>query len=76
MKSFLLVLSLLLLALLVSRAGHGAHHGLHASLAAPPAQAVQPPLRVVRSPAVARQHRLVRAVRHVGKCENARNIKM
>lgn len=63
MKPLLLVLSLLLLALLVSLAGHGAHHGLR-SPAGQPARACRlAPPRVVRSPAVARQHRLVRAVR-------------
>jgi hypothetical protein len=62
MKPLLLVLILLLLALLVSLAGHSAHHGLHARPAVGPAQVFRPPLRVVRSPAVARQHRLVRAV--------------
>jgi hypothetical protein len=62
MKLLLLVLSLLLLALLVSPAGHGAHH----PPPTPPSGKLadtQRPLRVVRSPAVARQHRLVRAVR-------------
>lgn len=67
MKPLLLVLSLLLLALLVSLAGHSAHHGLHTGPAAPAAQ-VGPPLRVVRSPAVARQHRLVRAVGNGKMC--------
>ena len=64
MKSLLLVLSLLLLALLVSLAGHSAHHGLHTCAPSAPAGASRlAPPRVVRSPAVARQHRLVRAVK-------------
>ena len=63
MKLLLLVLGLLLLALLVSPAGHGAHHRHRALTSGSPADTLrlQPP-RVVRSPAVARQHRLVRAV--------------
>jgi len=68
MKPLLLVLSLLLLALLVSLAGHSAHHGLHARATAA-AQVFRPPLRVVRSPAVARQHRLVRAVKEADNGE-------
>jgi hypothetical protein len=68
MKPLLRVLSLLLLALLVSLAGHSAHHGLHAPpTAGAPAQAIRPPLRVVRSPAVARQHRRVRTIGNVEK---------
>ncbi|MGI4759342.1 MAG: hypothetical protein ACRYF0_01455 [Janthinobacterium lividum] len=63
MKPLLLVLSLLLLALLVPPAGHGAHHRHCATRHCPPAAALRlAPPRVVRSPAVARQHRLVRAV--------------
>jgi hypothetical protein len=64
MKLLLLVLSLLLLALLVAPAGHGAHHPPPATPSGKLADTQRPrPLRVVRSPAVARQHRLVRAVR-------------
>lgn len=64
MKMPLLMLGLLLLALLLPPAGHSAHHRHQ-----PPerGQAARPPrllpLRVVRTPAVAQQHRLVRAVK-------------
>jgi hypothetical protein len=65
MKPLLLVLSLLLLALLLAVAGHGAHHGLHSGPGASQHVLGLAPPRVVRSPAVARQHRLVRAVRGI-----------
>ncbi|MDO7883783.1 hypothetical protein [Hymenobacter cheonanensis] len=65
MKSLLVVLSLLLLGLLASLAGHSAHHKHYAPAGGPLAGAPQAPPRVVRSPAVARQHRLVRAVKRV-----------
>jgi hypothetical protein len=60
--------SLLLLALLVTPDGHGARHQhpyacLVRSYPARPAP-LRPP-RIVRTPAVARQHRQVRAVRRV-----------
>ena len=66
MKLLLFVLSLLLLALLVSTAGHGAHHQPPARASGLPPDTLRPqPLRVMRSPAVARQHRLVRPVKGI-----------
>ena len=63
MKTLVLTGGILLLLLVLSPAGHGAHHR-HQYPAG--IRAVVPrllPLRVLRTPAVARQHRLVRAVR-------------
>ncbi len=57
--------SLLLLALLVTPDGHGAHHQHHyvCSLRDRPARPAQlRPPRIVRTPAVAHQHRQVRMV--------------
>jgi hypothetical protein len=64
MKTPVILGSLLLLAVLLPPAGHGAHHP-HPCLAhgyAPRPAQLRPP-RIVRTPAVARQHRQVRAVR-------------
>ena len=66
MKTPVILGGLLLLALLVTPDGHGAHHRHRAACLVPgyvprPAQ-LRPP-RIVRTPAVARQHRQVRAVR-------------
>jgi hypothetical protein len=66
MKTPVILGSLLLLALLVTPDGHGAHQPHRAACLVrghvpPPAQ-LRPP-RIVRTPAVARQHRQVRAVR-------------
>ncbi|GAA4497519.1 hypothetical protein GCM10023172_12610 [Hymenobacter ginsengisoli] len=59
----LFLLGLLLLALLLAPAGHGAHHrhGYPAGYQHAPPQLL--PLRVVRTPAVAQQHRQVKAVK-------------
>lgn len=66
MKTPVLLGSLLLLALLVSPEGHGAHHRHGYTCLvyghAPRLPRLRPP-RIVRTPAVARQHRRVRAVR-------------
>ncbi|RZK96685.1 MAG: hypothetical protein EOO62_28930 [Hymenobacter sp.] len=61
MKTLLLVISLLGLLLVLPPAGHSAHHRHHHY---PPGCAVARllPLRVVRTPAVAQQRRLVQAV--------------
>jgi len=61
MKILALIGGLLLLVLLVSPAGHGAHHRHPCCPNHHAAQLL--PLRVMRTPAVARQPRRVRAVR-------------
>lgn len=62
MKTLLLVVSLLALVLVWPPAGHSAHHRHHHyPVSCAPARLL--PLRVVRTPAVAQQHRLVQAVR-------------
>jgi len=64
MKTLVLIGGVLLLALLVSPAGHGAHHRHPCDVRYRAARAPQLlPLRVVRTPAVARQPRRVQAVR-------------
>jgi hypothetical protein len=60
MKTPLVLLGLLLLVLLLAPAGHSAHHQ-HAVVSGHPPRRPRL-LRVVRTPAVARQHREVRAV--------------
>jgi hypothetical protein len=64
MKTPVILGGLLLLAVLLPPAGHGAHHPhyclVHGYVPRPPH--LLPP-RIVRPPAVARQHRQVRAVR-------------
>jgi hypothetical protein len=66
MKMPVILGSLLLLALLVTPDGHGAHQPQHYACwvrsSSPGPGRLQPP-RIVRTPAVARQHRQVRAVR-------------
>ncbi|MDJ0365208.1 hypothetical protein QMK33_08590 [Hymenobacter sp. H14-R3] len=62
MKRLMLLVSLLLLLLVLPPAGHSAHHRRHHyPVSCGTARLL--PLRVVRTPAVAQQHRLVRAVR-------------
>jgi len=61
MKTPLLLLGLLLL-LLLAPAGHSAHHQHAVVSGHPPRRPRLLPLRVVRTPAVAQQHREVRAV--------------
>jgi hypothetical protein len=64
MKTPVILGGLLLLAVLLPPAGHGAHHPHHCLVRgdAPRPPQLLPP-RIVRTPAVARQHRQVRAVR-------------
>ena len=65
MKTSVLLLSLLLLLMLLPPAGHSAHHGHHHSLSNHMARGSRLqllPLRVLRTPAVAKQPRRVRAV--------------
>ncbi len=61
MKTPVLIMGLLLLAMLVPPAGHSAHHR-HRYPVSTRSQKLLP-LRVVRTPAVAQQHRQVHAVR-------------
>jgi len=64
MKTPVILGGLLLLAVLLPPAGHGAHHPrpyLVPGYAPHPPQLLPP--RIMRPPAVARQHRQVRAVR-------------
>lgn len=65
MKMPLFLLGLLLLALLLAPAGHGAHHRHRypAGYQHAPHPPQLRPLRVVRTPAVAQQHRQVKAVK-------------
>ncbi|QKG56013.1 hypothetical protein GKZ68_04775 [Hymenobacter sp. BRD128] len=65
MKTPLLLLGFLLLALLLAPAGHGAHHRHRypATHQRAPHTPQLLPLRVVRTPAVEQQHRQVRAVK-------------
>jgi hypothetical protein len=64
MKTPVILGGLLLLAVLLPPAGHGARHSHHCLVHgyAPRPPVLLPP-RIVRTPAVARQHRQVRAVR-------------
>ena len=64
MKTLVLTLSLLLLMLLLPPAGHSAHHRHHYPVGTrgSGSRLRLLPLRVVRSPAVAEQHRLVQTV--------------
>jgi hypothetical protein len=63
MKTPVILGSLLLLALLVSPEGHSAHHRPRYTCLVPGHAARLQPPHIVRTPAVARQHRRVRAVR-------------
>jgi len=64
MKTPVILGGLLLLAVLLPPAGHGAHHPHHCLVHgyAPQQRPLLPP-RIMRTPAVARQRRQVRAVR-------------
>ncbi|WP_460583608.1 hypothetical protein [Hymenobacter arcticus] len=62
MKTLVLMVSLLTLLLVWPPAGHSAYHRHHHSPVGCATTRLLP-LRVVRTPAVAQQHRLVRAVR-------------
>lgn len=63
MKMPVILGSLLLLAVLLPPAGHGAHHPHHCLVRSYTHATPLLPPRIMRTPAVARQHRQVRTVR-------------
>ncbi|QKG52107.1 hypothetical protein [Hymenobacter sp. BRD67] len=71
MKTPALLLSLLLLVLLLPPAGHGAHQRPHYLTGGTlPLTPKLLPVRVLRTPYAAQQHKLVRAVRYAKRKES------